>query len=79
LAKIKILFILLKEVIKMLETIEKDTERLINLQRFAHLLLSLTPSEVETLEILVDKDAISTISKSIKEFDRGEGIFIDEW
>lgn len=61
------------------KTIEKDTEELVNLQRFAHLLLSLTPSEVETLEILVDKDAISTISKSIREFERGEGISIDEW
>jgi len=61
------------------KTIEKDTEELINLQRFAHILLSLTPSEVETLEILIDKDAISTISKSIREFERGEGIPIDEW
>lgn len=61
------------------ETIEKDTERLVDLQRFAHLLLSLTPSEIGTLEILVDKDAISIISKSIKEFERGEGIPIDEW
>lgn len=60
-------------------TIEKDTSELVNLQRFAHLLLSLTPSEVETLEILIGKDAISTISKSIREFERGEGIPIDEW
>lgn len=61
------------------KTIEKDRTELVNLQRFAHLLLSLTPSEVETLEILIDKDAISTISKSIMEFERGEGIPIDEW
>lgn len=61
------------------KTIEKNTDNLVNLHRFAHLLLSLTPSEIETLELLVDKDAISTISKSIKEFEKGEGIPINEW
>jgi len=61
------------------KTIEKDMDELVNIQKFAHLLLSLTPSEVETLEILVDKDAISTISKSIREFEKGKGILIDEW
>lgn len=68
-----------RRLFEMPKIIEKDTEELIDLQRFVHILLSLTPSEVETLEILIDKDALSTISKSIREFERGDGILIDEW
>lgn len=56
----------------------EDTE-LINLERLAHLLQGLSPKELETLEILIDKDALTTIARSLKELDRGEGIPINEW
>ena len=56
----------------------KDAE-LVNLERLAHIIQGLTPRELETLELLIDKDALSTIYKSLKELDHGKGIPIDEW
>jgi len=52
---------------------------LVNLQRLAHLLQSLSPAEVETLEILLDEDAKKTIKTSLRELDEGQGIPFDEW
>lgn len=52
---------------------------LVDLQRLAYLLKSLSPAEVETLELLLDDEARNVIKTSIKELDRGEGIPLDEW
>ncbi len=60
--------------LKRMESVE-----LINLERLAYILKSLTSPEIETLEILVDEDAYQTISRSLKEADAGERIPIDEW
>lgn len=56
----------------------KDTE-LIDLQRLAHLLRSLTPAELESLELLLDDEARNVIATSLKELDQGKGIPLDEW
>jgi len=52
---------------------------LIDLQRLAHLLKSLSPAEVETLELLIDDEARSVIEISLKELDAGKGIPLDDW
>ncbi|MFW6118275.1 MAG: hypothetical protein ACOC6R_02140 [Chloroflexota bacterium] len=52
---------------------------LVNLERLAHLLKGLSPAELETLEILLDKEAHETISRSLKELEEGKGIPIDKW
>ncbi|MFQ5900946.1 MAG: hypothetical protein ACE5IH_05260 [Thermodesulfobacteriota bacterium] len=52
---------------------------LVNIERLAHIIQGLTTGELETLELLIDKDALSTISKSLKELKQGKGIPIDEW
>ena len=56
----------------------KDAE-LVDLERLAHINQGLTPRELETRELLIDKDALSTIYKSLKELNQGNGIPIDEW
>jgi hypothetical protein len=56
-----------------------EQAELINLRRLAHLLKSLTPAEVETLETLLDEDAKKTIKTSLRELDEGQGIPFDEW
>jgi len=56
----------------------KEAE-LVNLQRLAHLLRSLSPAEVETLELLLDDEARDVIGTSLKELDGGKGIPLDEW
>ncbi len=62
------------------KTLEKSLDHdLVNLERLAHIIQGLSPSELETLELLIDKDALSTISKSLKELELGKGISIDEW
>jgi len=58
---------------------EMDKYELINLERLAHLLRGLSPTELETLEILLDKEASITISQSLKELEQGKGIPINEW
>ena len=52
---------------------------LINLKRLAFILKSLDKSELETLEILMDNDAIDIISQSCHECDEGKGVPIDQW
>ena len=52
---------------------------LINLERLAHILKGLSPSELETLEILLDKEAKDTVFQSLKELDSGERIPLNEW
>ncbi len=56
----------------------KEVE-LVDLQRLAYLLKSLSPAEAETLEILLDDEARSTIQTSLKELDEGKGLSFDEW
>lgn len=58
---------------------EMDRAELINLERLAHLLKGLSPAELETLEILLDKEASETIAQSLKELEERKGIPIDEW
>ena len=56
-----------------------DKYELVNLERLAYLLKGLSPAELETLEILLDKEASITISQSLKELEQGKGIPIEEW
>jgi len=58
---------------------EIDRAELVNLERLAHLLKGLSPAEIETLEILLDKEAYETVSRSLKELEEGKGIPIDKW
>lgn len=52
---------------------------LVNLERLAYLLKSLTQAELETLEVLLDEEAGLTILQSIKELDEGKRIPLHEW
>jgi len=63
----------------MKEALKETGVELINLQRLAHLLKSLSPTEVETLELLLDDDASGIIETSLKELDQGKGLPIDQW
>ena len=56
-----------------------DRAELVNLERLAHLLKGLSPAELETLEILLDKEASQIIAQSLKELEEKKGIPIDEW
>jgi len=56
----------------------KEAE-LVDLQRLAYLLKSLSPAEAETLELLLADEARKTIQTSLKELDEGKGLPIDEW
>ena len=58
---------------------EMDRVELINLERLAHILKGLSIAESETLEILLDKEALGSIDQSLEELEKGEGIPIDEW
>lgn len=61
------------------EALKEKGADLINLQRLAHLLRSLSPTEVETLELLLDDEARNVIETSLKGLDKGKGIPFDEW
>ncbi len=64
----------------MVKTLDKiNKTELINLQRLAYLLKSLSPSELETLEILLDEEASKTLKLSLKELDEGRGISFEKW
>lgn len=52
---------------------------LVNLERLAHILKGLSAPELETLELLLDEDALRSIRTSLQELEAGEGIPIDEW
>jgi hypothetical protein len=52
---------------------------LVHLERLAAILRSLTPGELDTLELLLDRQARTTIQRALKELDRGEGIPLEKW
>jgi len=58
---------------------EMDKYELVNLERLAYLIKGLSSAELESLEILLDKEASITISQSLKELEQGKGIPIEEW
>jgi len=58
---------------------EMNSAELINLERLAYILKSLSSEELETLEILLDEDAFESIKQSIKELEAGERIPMNEW
>ena len=58
---------------------EMDRVELVNLERLAYILKSLSVAESETLEILLDKEAFRSIDQSLEELKKGERIPIDEW
>lgn len=62
---------------KAMKTLEKGG--LVHLERLALLLRSLTPEELETLELLLDREAAGTIRRSLRELERGEGIPLEKW
>ncbi|MFQ6033498.1 MAG: hypothetical protein ACE5KR_01395 [Candidatus Bipolaricaulia bacterium] len=64
----------MSEVLKHLKEAE-----LIDLQRLAYLLRSLSSAEVETLELLLDDEARDIIETSLKELGEGKSIPLDEW
>lgn len=59
----------------------KECEKLglVDLERLAYVLKSLSRAELETLEILLDEQASKTIFLSAKELDEAKGISIDAW
>jgi hypothetical protein len=70
----------LKEVVAMQSSLKQmDRVDLINIDRLAHIIRGLSQVELETLEILLDKEATDTINGSIKELKKGERISISEW
>jgi hypothetical protein len=52
---------------------------LVHLERLASILRGLTPGELETLELLLDRQASATIRRALKDLDRGEGIPLEKW
>ncbi len=52
---------------------------LVHLERLASILRRLTPEELETLELLLDRQASATIQRALKELDRGEGVPLEKW
>ena len=62
---------------KALKALEKGG--LVHLERLASILRGLTPEELETLELVLDRQARTTIQRSLKELDRGEGIPLEKW
>jgi len=57
----------------------KASYNLIDLKRLAYILKSLDASEKETLEILMDNDAVNLINQSIQECSEGKVVSIDQW
>lgn len=62
---------------KAIKVLEKGG--LVQLERLASILRALTPEELETLELLLDRQATATIRRAVKELERGEGIPIEKW
>jgi uncharacterized membrane protein len=62
---------------KALKELEKGG--LVHLERLAGILRSLTPEEIETLELLLDRQGRATIQRALRELDRGEGIPLEKW
>ncbi len=57
---------------------EKET-KLVARRRLVHLLISLNPDEIETLELLLDADANGNIRVSLEKLDQGKGIPLAQW
>ncbi len=62
---------------KALNTMEQGG--LVHLERLASILRGLSPAELETLELLLDRQATATIRRALTELDRGEGIPLEKW
>lgn len=62
---------------KALKALEKGG--LVHLERLASILRGLTPEELDTLELLLDRQATATIRRALRELDRGEGIPLEKW
>ena len=62
---------------KALKTREKGG--LVHLERLASILRGLTPAELETLDLLLGRQATATIRRALKELDRDEGIPPEKW
>ncbi|MCD5406367.1 MAG: hypothetical protein LRZ99_01585 [Desulfotomaculum sp.] len=58
---------------------ELDQVELVNINRLVYILKGLSAAELETLEILLDEEASKTITQSLKELEKGQGIPIEEW
>ena len=58
---------------------EMDKVELVNLERLAYILKGLSAAELETLEILLDKESYESIHQALRELDDGKRIPIDEW
>jgi SpoVK/Ycf46/Vps4 family AAA+-type ATPase len=58
---------------------EMDRVELVNLERLAHILKGLSAAELETLELLLDEEALKNINQSLKELEEEKGIPINEW
>ncbi len=58
---------------------DMDKFELINLERLAQLLKGLSPAEIETLEILLDKDSCNVIDQSLKELENGQKVPLNDW
>lgn len=58
---------------------EMNKYELVNLERLAYLLKGLSSAELETLEIILSKEAYTTIGKSLEELEQGKGIPIEKW
>ena len=56
-----------------------DQGSLVHLERLASILRGLTPEELETLELLLDRQASGTIRRALSELDRDEGIPLEKW
>jgi len=64
-----------KTTIQNLKAFEDARDALIKLETLVHVL---SPSEVETLEILLDREAMEIIGQGIEEAERGELIPIEQ-
>ena len=56
-----------------------DQGSLVHLERLASILRGLTPEELETLELLLDRQASGTIRRALSELDSDEGIPLEKW
>ena len=57
---------------------EMDKVELVNLERLNYILKGLSAGQLETLEVLLDKESSESIRQSIRELDDGKRIPIDE-
>ena len=51
----------------------------VRLQRLASILRGLTREELETLELLLDRQASAAIRRALRELDLGKGIPLEKW